>query len=541
MARDPTPRLAVMLARWAPDELEEFIQAAHDEADADPFAVGVPEEDADAAEEAQRIAVEQAWRLNDIVALLAAGVPPGRIVDSPFSGVCDSATLDAGDVPPRRLPPLSEKEAMAAIFEFIAEEDLRRGEPIEILPPEPEGDSEPPEPEQPADGEPTPDPEQQAKPSEPSVFAFPPAISAEEWEAAELSPPCIVDKLLWSDVAVRIAPGGMGKTTLELFEAVHIALGRPLFGLEVRRPGSVLLVTAEDWRGILVARLREICRALELRPAELALIRQQIRIADLSATAAKKLTMVDGDVVIPNGRVDEIIDACRESPPALIVFDPAISFGVGERRVNDAEQALIEAARRIRGALGCAVKYVHHSGQASARDKLIDQYAGRGGSAFADGCRMVHVLQSLSPEEFDKATGRSLQEGETGLILARPKLSYCPPQPPLYLVRRGYLFRAVEADARDPGAELAAICNQVLQLIREELRAGRYPTQRGLEAIAKQCSLTRQQVRDAVATLKAAGRIETRQAPESVGWGGRRDYLAPFGAPDADGAASAGA
>jgi len=363
----------------------------------------------------------------------------------------------------------------------------------------------------------------------PAEFTYPAPIGADEWDRAELAPPCIVDRLLWADVGVRVAPGGNGKTTLEMFEAVHIVLGRPLFGLPVRRPGPVLIITAEDSRQILVARLREICQDLELTASEVAMVMNGVRIADLSAAPAK-ITCVLEDVVTVNHRVAEIIDACRPHPPVLVVFDPAISFGVGERRVNDAEQALVEAGRRIRAALGCAVKFIHHSGQVSAREKLIDQYAGRGGTAFADGCRMVHVLQSLTADEFARETGRTLDDGETGLILARPKLSYCPPQPPLFLVRRGYLFRAVEPAGRDPGAELAAVCNQVEQLIGEELRAGRYPTQRSLEGMAKSCNLTRDNIRDAVANLRAAGRIATMQAPRPEGRGGRHDYLGLFGA-----------
>lgn len=358
----------------------------------------------------------------------------------------------------------------------------------------------------------------------PAEFIFPAPIGEDEWESAELAPSCIVAMLLWADVGVRVAPGGMGKTTLELFEAVHIVLGWPLFGLPVRRPGGVLIVTAEDCRGILVARLREICNALELTADEIARVRDGIRIADLSARPAKITAIVD-DIVAPNYRVDEIIDACRANPPVLVVFDPAISFGVGERRVNDAEQALVEAGRRIREALGCAVKFIHHSGQASAREKLTDQYAGRGGTAFADGCRMVHVLQSLSPDEFRTATGRTLDDGETGLILARPKLSYCPPQPPLYLVRRGYLFRAVEPDARDPGAEREAIANQVWQFLDEELRADRRHSANTLDQQTKTMNLKREEIRRAIADLHASGRIEERSLPPSQH--GRRAYLHP--------------
>src|SRR5206468_5838994 len=104
----------------------------------------------------------------------------------------------------------------------------------------------------------------------------------------------------------------------------------------------------------------------------------------------------------------------------------AISFGVGEARVNDAEQGLIEVARRIRRELGCCVRYVHHSGKANAHEKMLDQYAGRGGSTMADGACMVAVLQPLSGEEWAKLAGVPLLDGETGMVLARPKLSLQP-------------------------------------------------------------------------------------------------------------------
>lgn len=52
-----------------------------------------------------------------------------------------------------------------------------------------------------------------------------------------------------------VAPGGTGKTTLILYEAICIALGLPLYGLEVKKPGPVLILTAEDSREMLLYRL----------------------------------------------------------------------------------------------------------------------------------------------------------------------------------------------------------------------------------------------------------------------------------------------
>lgn len=359
-------------------------------------------------------------------------------------------------------------------------------------------------------------------------WALPATITLDEWIAARPTPHCIVQDYLYADVGVLIGAGASSKTTLVLVEGVHIVLGKPLHGLRVFKPGPVVIITAEDSREMLVARLRSICTELGLTAAELEIVRTQLRISDVSGNGLK-LTAVVADVVLPNLTVDEIIDACRELAPAMIVIDPAVSFGVGESRVNDAEQGLIEAARRMRRALNCCVRYVHHTGKQNARDGAVDQYAGRGGSAFADGARMVHVLQSMTPKDWQSETGTELSHGETGLRLARPKMSYCPPQGDIFIRRAGYRFTRVDRIEQSQGAELAARADQVWQLLDSEVKQGRFPTQNSLQQI--DTGLTRAQIRGAVAWLESAGRVEHRDRPDKTNRGSRT-YIHPIPSPD---------
>lgn len=352
-------------------------------------------------------------------------------------------------------------------------------------------------------------------------FPAPEPITASEWNDARPTPDCIIKDYLFADVAVFIAPGGMGKTTLKLFETIHVAIGRVLYGLKIYKPGSVLIVTAEDSREMLIARLRAIAHAMNLDDATIELVRQKIHIADTSGSGFR-LTEIGGDCVRPAAELDQVIEVCREIKPVLVIVDPAVSFGVGESRVNDAEQGLIEAARRLRRALNCCVQYIHHSGKQNARDKAVDQYAGRGGSAFADGARMVHVLQSLTASEWREATGEELGDGETGLRLARPKMSYCAPQPDILIRRKGYLFQHVEAQVSSKREKLENAAAQVWELLNAEVMQGRYPSRNTLEHLDH--NLTRGEVRAAIAILLSDGRIEERQVP-SQGHGGKRKYL----------------
>jgi RecA-family ATPase len=363
------------------------------------------------------------------------------------------------------------------------------------------------------------------------IFTRPEEITPDEWKSARATPDCIVDNYLFADVALLIAPGGMGKTTIMLFEAIHIALGMPLYGMTVRKPGPVMIVTAEDSREMLVARLRAIAQGMKLGEHDIETVMQRVRIADVSGSGFR-LTEIKGDVVRPGNGIDQIIESCRAIKPVLIVVDPAVSFGIGESRVNDAEQGLVEAARKLRRALNCCVRFVHHSGKQNARDRAADQYAGRGGSAFADGARMVHVLQSLTPDEWHNETGQPLAPGETGLRLARPKMSYCAPVGDILIKRSGYTFERAVQITMSKGARIEAAADQILRLINSEMAQGRLHSKNSLEMLGT--GLKRGELRAAIDVLEASGRIETRAKPGSSQRGARQ-YLHPVASPSDDG------
>jgi hypothetical protein len=307
--------------------------------------------------------------------------------------------------------------------------------------------------------------------------------------------------------------------------AMNIVLGRPVFGEPVLKPGRVLFLTAEDSRQILVARLRACMEGLT--DLERAAVMDGVRIADVSGLGIK-LTDAVADVVLPcETTLEKLLALCREINPVVIVIDPAVSFGVGESRVNDAEQGLIEAARRLRNELNCCVLYVHHSGKANARERTLDQYSGRGGSAFADGSRMVLVLQPLPPDKWQEATGDTLADDETGLILARPKMSYCPPPGDIFIRRTGYSFKRVEPVASTKSARTAAAAEQVLNLIKHELKEGRRHTKNTLEH-ADAGDLKRAELRAALAWLEASGQIEVRDGPRGEKKRGPQKYIHPI-------------
>ncbi|MCB1769008.1 MAG: AAA family ATPase [Candidatus Competibacteraceae bacterium] len=352
-------------------------------------------------------------------------------------------------------------------------------------------------------------------------------FSHEELAAARLAPTCFVENYLYADLALVCAAGGTGKTTMLIHEAVCIALGFPVWGNRVAQPGKTLFITAEDSRELFAARLREVMDALRLTDVERARAVASIAVWDVSDQVARLACLDSAGNIQLTTLADDIVATFKDQGIVQVVFDPAISFGPGERLVNDAEQAVVLAARRIIRGLNCCVRITHHTGKANARNGAIDQYAGRGGSAFADGARMVTILSTLGDDSpFALPDGFTLQEGESGFILARAKLSYCAPQPNIFIRRSGYHFDHV-IEERISKDELATRDAATIDaFLVSELDQGRRYTARSLEDSGK-TGLTRQRLRAALAILETSERILTATLPKEQQRGARKTYLHP--------------
>ncbi len=353
-------------------------------------------------------------------------------------------------------------------------------------------------------------------------------LNLDAMTAARLHPRCIVENLLYADLAVVNAEGGTGKTTLLLYEAIHIALGRDLWGCRVANPGRTLFITAEDGEELLQARLREVMAALNLTDYERRKVCENFMIWDVTGSMIRLAELDARGNLQLTALADRVVDAYRDVGLAQVIFDPAISFSPGERIINDGEQAVVTACRRIVRGLNCCVRLIHHSGQANARNGAIDQYAGRGGTALPDGARMVTILASANRVNLSRPEGFDLQPGESGFVMARAKLSYAPPQPNIWIRRRGWTFDYFIEEPRNSDAVRDRDAEKVAAFLTDEMHHGRRYTTRALEDSGK-LQMPRARLRAALATLETAGRMEERDLPAEQRRGKRKTYLHPTG------------
>ena len=375
------------------------------------------------------------------------------------------------------------------------------------------------------------DVENEKGPLWPNVMRLPP--TDEFIEHARLTPKCFVQDYFYADVGTIIAPGGTGKTTLLLHEAACLALGRSVWGNKVVNPGWTLLITGEDQYERLIARLREICVGMDLSPNETRLVFDSVLIHDVSSVDGHGLTkLMDGNI-IQTEFASMIIDGCRHKPGiASIVIDPMISFGASEAMVNDNEQKLVDAARIIVAALECCVRYVHHSGKALERVEGGSQYAGRGGSAMPDGCRMVtvlaaHGLENANAKKENPPPSCKSGPGISLTILHRSKQSYSPPNlPKIWISRDGFMFdHAYELQfSKDEKRKQQEA--QIVRYVESQMAQLKCCTAKSLELVADDIGMSVREMRIAVAGCEASGALITVEAPDWFKRGQRKTILA---------------
>lgn len=350
------------------------------------------------------------------------------------------------------------------------------------------------------------------------------SLDLDTMRAARLNPRCIVENLIYADLALYNAEGGTGKTTLKLYEAVHIALCMDLWGCRVVNPGLTLFITAEDGEEILQARLLKIMDAMGLNDWQRRKVAESIMFWDVTGSLVR-LAELDGRGNLKLTELaDRIVETYRDAGLVQIIFDPVISFSPGERIVNDGEQAVVTACRRIIRGLNCCVQLIHHSGQSNARNGAIDQYAGRGGTALPDGSRMVTSLANANRTNLARPEGFDLQPGESGVVMARSKLSYAPPQPNIWIRRRGWTFDYFIEEPRNSDAVRDHDADKVAEFLTEEFHHGRRYTARSLEDSGR-LKLPRARLRAALAMLEAAGRLDERELPTDQRRGRKKHYL----------------
>lgn len=199
-------------------------------------------------------------------------------------------------------------------------------------------------------------------------------------------------------VSTTISPGGLGKSSLMIVEALAMTSGRPLLGERVHgKPMRVWYWNGEDDNE--ETQRRTVAAAIHhgLTPDDFAsrLWTDTGREQDISIAS-----IVSGQIVLNDTLLAELEAEILARQIDAFIVDPFVaSHGVSEND-NMGVNAVVRALARVAGRCNCAIELVHHVRKPGGGNTApTDVNDARGASSLIGGVRSARVLNVMSKDE----------------------------------------------------------------------------------------------------------------------------------------------
>lgn len=227
-------------------------------------------------------------------------------------------------------------------------------------------------------------------------------------------------------VSVTVATGGVGKSSLTIVEALALATGRPLIGVEPKRPCCVWVVNLEDDIDELRRRATAACLRYGVTGDEIGgrmFLSSGRDLPDFKIVRAAR----DG-VEVDEALVDDLVRELEERQIDVLILDPFVSTHAAAENDNGAVDRVVKTLASVASRAECAVMIVHHVRKVAGRaegDHQTTVADARGGSAIVDGARIVRPLSRMGPS-VAKRLGLSEEQRRAMFQFGDAKANFSP-------------------------------------------------------------------------------------------------------------------
>jgi hypothetical protein len=199
-------------------------------------------------------------------------------------------------------------------------------------------------------------------------------------------------------LSTTVAPGGVGKSSLEIVELMAIATGKPLLGVEPHERCAVWYWNGEDPMEELLRRVMAVAIHFGLSPKDLE-GRFFVNTGRTTPIVVAEKTR-DG-VIINTPVVDQVITTITQNRIGAMSIDPFVAC----HRVTENDNSEIERVAKtwahIADATSCSIELVHHVRKTNGAEVSVED--GRGAVALLAAARAARAINRMSAEEAERA------------------------------------------------------------------------------------------------------------------------------------------
>lgn len=351
-------------------------------------------------------------------------------------------------------------------------------------------------------------------------------------------------------VSATVSPGGGGKSSFGIVEAISMALGRCLYTGEPIRygPMRVWYLALEDPEDEMDRKIEAVCLHYNITGEipNLHLHSGRERPVCMAVEMRSSGGMVS---VVAQSDAGQIKQQCQKLGIDVLIVDPSVgSHAVSE---NDPvrQDKVMAVWRQISEDVHVGVELQHHSRKLNGQQITIDDV--RGATSIINSARSIRLIAPMSTDDAEELR---VEEDRRGYYFAvvNGKANFMPPAKE----RAWYEFHSVclgnetkqckadeigvvercdfrfertkEAKMQRQREDTQVQADQVWRYLKSEFAIGHYHSKATLEALAVgDLGMGRNELRAALAALMAAGRVTEESWPKAEK--GKKKYLHPSG------------
>jgi hypothetical protein len=202
-------------------------------------------------------------------------------------------------------------------------------------------------------------------------------------------------------ISASIAPGGVGKSTVAIAEAVAMATGKDLLGHAVAEPIKVWYWNGEDPFDELQRRFLAVIQHFNLTNADLELLEKNLFFDSGRNLEIKIAFQEKNGTKIAAPVANKLKQWIESNQIDVVIIDPFVSSHSVSENDNNAIDVVAKAWAKIADITNSAVDLVHHVRKTNGQEATVED--ARGASALLAAVRSARVFNAMSGDEAARA------------------------------------------------------------------------------------------------------------------------------------------